>query len=244
MAIVFCTKWDSTLNATTDPCGSDDLVPTYTEGSPYIDTANPKFGAGCLGGNAGTDYLIYWEGLSNLPSNEGALGVWLRSKVVNDFYADFYIGYNDPGSTILLSSSITVALGLRVTLQMYDSSNVIRVDDSNNSAHARDTNWHYLELNWLWNDASGKSEIFFDGVSKLSNTGGNSYSRDGTQTDYVDAYGQYSYMVMDDYTLWDARQHTSGFSNPTSAQCACAAAALKRPLTLGAPFGGMSNLGR
>lgn len=254
MAITFCTKFDSSLNGTVDPCGADDIVPDSASWGENIDTTNQKFGAGCLGTTGGID--IEWHNIANPPTNSGAFSLWVRNIAGGDLYGDFDLDdrFGSEDRINLYWQMATDASGLQFRLVMRDSGGTKRIDASISESYTTDNNWHYIELNWLWNDAGGFSKVSFDGVVKLSDNGGNSYSR-GTNGNDIELYGysttptppfpSRAYNIrIDDYTVFDAYQHSGNFSVPTDAQCACTAAANKRFLNLGAPFGGMNAMGR
>ena len=93
-----------------------------------------------------------------------------------------------------------------------------------------DTEWHYWEANWLWNDANGYTKVFWDGVEVFSTDEGNAETREGC------AGGTYQHikhanitdngvgnpeLYIDDFFLEDSPLHSSNFSIPTTAQALC-----------------------
>jgi hypothetical protein len=76
--------------------------------------------------------------------------------------------------------------------------------------------WHYIELNWKWNDAAGFTKLYIDGVEIISSTAGNTKSR-STGT-YIEQ-APLADIWMDDFTIWDEVRHSSNFSPPSFAQC-------------------------
>ncbi len=243
MAVVFCTPFDTDF----DSCNGDS--PSFTGANTSIDTSIKKFGAGSVKGarNIELDY----DPFSDSPDNEGAIGVWMYvnlSKAHNGQNLQ-HKSFFDNASRIFWAYQLDDNIvypgipGYSTQITMHDSGGVQRVNQTVTVSFAYTGGWHYWELNWKWNDGAGKTEVFLDGVSVLSNVGGNSYSRSGSDITFLrhDNGSNNDDTYIDDYTIWDARQHTSGFTNPATPNCICAAAA-KRLLTLGSPFG-MNPLG-
>lgn len=214
MALVIYAPFESNFNIVVPAT----LAPAFVSGSTLLDTSNFKCGANCLGHNSGGGVDIEWyPNMPGFPDNVGAIGFWIKTKTAQNVsgYVSFQrksAGAGDTDSAIKINYEWG-ATYLDLTLRMWDSSGVIRVNKFVSGAYTPDTNWHYILLNWKWNDPTGKSEVFFDEVSKISETGGNSYSRDGSQIGYLQIIG-YTWptngdYIFDELMVFDERQSSA-----------------------------------
>lgn len=258
MAVVFCCKFDVNFDS---ECNG--LSPTSTNGDEVI-AGSGKFGLGSLGLTEpvpiqGIIDLNSYENVVGTNVDEGAIGWWVRGINIITWPTARLVNWDVRyiGSITSNKGKINCPVEIDYTtnqisykLRMRDNSNTVRVNTTVTEGIIPNNNWHYIEINWLWNDSGGKSELFWDGVSKISNTGGNNFSRVGD----VMHINPYSNSIIlsplrgvdhrwDDLTCWDARQHTSNFSVPTVPNCVCGGAG-RGIVSLGAPFGGMCQMGR
>jgi hypothetical protein len=245
MATLFCCPYNSDL----DSCQGDTPV-TVSPATVGIDTSIKKFGAGSAKSNdigvIQSMYLEYDTLTGGYPDNSGAISWWMYATagILNRQIIRF------PGSNsrILLTIWFRQSSGdkLEIDLQMYDDAGVNRVNATLGPvAFTYTTKWYHFELDWLWNDASGKTELFIDGVSKISDTGGNSYNFDGSQlfvfdvdiSNDDDAYPLY----LDDMTVTNARLNTIGFTPPSSPNCVCPGGAVARRIGWGSQLSSFSQ---
>jgi len=240
MASVFCCPFNTDLAS----CGG---VTPATRAWGTIVTSGQKFGAGCVNDGVFNTIDLIWTAQPNLTGDEGAFAIWFKRDPANDYWLDLYIGNQGGGESSSIRCLWSNSGGtLNIYIGMYDNAGNLRVNSSGaGTSEALDTNWHYVELDWKWNDASGNTQAFFDGTQKHSDNGGNSYSRAQAvnrtiRTQY--AWGTSDGMYYDDLFIGDARLHTAGFSNPITPNCVCAVPT--RLMTLGAPLGFPNALGR
>lgn len=227
MSVVLCAPF----NSDDDLCGA--ISPVNTRMG--INTSIKKFGAGSIEVTSGTSGNLQWTGLSpGIPGNEGAIGVWWYIETPEttrqlQFFAS-KDGFSDK-SWLLVQIDKDGTISPAISMFDEDENSVVN-EGMSESAFANDT-WHYIELNWLWNDGSGITELSVNGTVVASSTDGNTESRE--TTDELGFQLGINHLG-DDLTVWDTRQHVGNFSVPTSPNCVCAAA-LKRPFRLGSPFG-------
>lgn len=157
MALVFGTNCDSSLNE------SITNTPPDTASNVTVDTTNSKFGAG----SAKFTYSasLIWRNFAIDPlDNNGAVGIWLYFDSTKRAIYRFEIHEEVGGGTTTNQVQILVDnryLGskLRLYLHMRDNAGVYWININDTALSYVAPGWHYLELNWLWNDASGITEL-------------------------------------------------------------------------------------
>lgn len=237
MSVAICNPFDVDLNA----CGP--LAPD-SDSNLIITASEKKFGAGSARpSNITSQGNATWNALSTKPGDQGAYGVWVR---VDDgasyellHVMDFIGVTNDGGLISFIVRNKKVADQFFIGATMYNAAAGVVFTLQHFETHL--TGWHYIEFNWLWNDAGGITELSLDGVVKVSSTLGNTETRVVAQDmDYtlrIDEQLNNEISYMDDPTFWDTRQHVGNFAVPTSPNCICAAAIAGRMNTLSAPLG-------
>ena len=237
MGVVICSPFNDDLNL----CKPSTISPSEfwdTE----LRTDRSKFGAGSAGGILDSDglFLRYTSGLSSV-GNEGALGIWIYSEsdyIVMTFEErrPFFGQLNNFVRINIADFDLPDEFG--VTAHIWDSAGV----DIGLSAQVanRDRNaWTYLELNWLWNDASGISELSVNGTVVDDSTAGNTLSRSVETGHHMEISGAYTSgtekrIYVDDPVISNTRLNVGNFSVPTGPQCICAVPGWNR-------FGGEFN---
>lgn len=219
MAVVFCCPYDSNFDA----CGgiSPDYIQNYG-----IDTTIKKFGNGSIVSNNSVA-TKYWLSPAFSFGNVGSIAFWVLysyltgTETVHVKISDQFSGFKNRIDVYVNNTKLSQH---KMELYMRDNTNAQRVNAVYTEA-ALTTGWHYYELNFFWNDASGLSELSVDGNVKISNTGGNSYSRAGSST-WNTEFNMPIFqgpLHADDFTFMDERAHTGNFSVPTVPNCVCAA---------------------
>lgn len=251
---VFCVPWD----VNTDACIPEGLTPNWADIG-TIDNTNYKYGGGAVTTELDSgNYLVYmiWTGLTVLPGNEGAIGYWTHSDYApaeGKGSVDFvYLYKSGPANANKLRISNDFKKNgsnydYYISARMYDSAGSQVLFMQKTITLGNFTDWHYIELNWLWNDAGGITEFSLDGTVELSSTNGNTKSRSGgSDTPNLQLYTYEEDQVeqdvwMDDFIIFDQRWHVGNFTPPGVAQC-CAVAGVEIGLHFGRPFG--SGFGR
>lgn len=215
MAILFCAPFDSDVNL----CGP--IAPTNTRMD--INTSIKKFGAGSIEVTSGTSGNLQWNDISTgAPGNEGAIGAWwyIETPKTTGFFQ--FLLTNDFNDDSWLLIQIDKDGTISPAINMYDSDeNLIINEGMSESAFANDT-WHYIELNWLWNNGSGITELSVNGTVIASSMAGNTESRSSDANDVTLQVN--SDHLVDDFTVYDTVQHTGNFTPPSVPSCVCAAA--------------------
>lgn len=232
MGVIFCAPFDSD----TSICIPSDIAPDSNSGM-VIDTSVRKFGAGSLQGTGGTFNFLTWDPFSLTLGDVGAVGFWV--------YFDTAAGerernniqfHHRPGLSsyrVVVSAENVPPLGhVSLNFSMRDvSSGVFNLSDTSLSNVG--PGWHYIQANWLWNDAGGVSEMSWDGVVKITSTAGNTKTRDsgGAANHRIRLFIEQTaggnppdQSNIDDIVIWDTRQNIGNFTPPSSAQCVCAGA--------------------
>lgn len=241
MAVVFCAPFDKNF-VTCVPFG---LTPSMNPNG-IISTTTKKFGLGSLTNKIGGQIqVLRWSSINVIPGDEGAIAFWWQGAEVVDPW----------GIEIRINHIFGRKLWFKVTWSPAPSSKLYYVlsmsagDGSvfNNIAvvvaTSPSSNFHHAALNWLWNDGSGKTEMFYDGSSIWSSFAGNAKTRagGGTATVQVDMRTTVAQAdFLDDFTITDVRPHIANFDVPTGPLCPCS----KRRITLGTPLGISNSLGR
>jgi hypothetical protein len=214
--LVFCAPFDTNFDAKNpDNCN---VAAALSGSSPFflfptIDNDVYKFGGGSSKHADKTSGIIY-SNLSEMPGNEGAMGVWVREPAYNIYAGDDVSGLEN--SLVRISRS-EAFLGL----SMRDSTGAIIINWA--GAIASVEGWHYLEVNWKWSDADGYTILTRDGVVEMTSTAGNDKGRDVTTeaqllvTDVIDIDDRW----VDEFLFWDEVQHTGSFTPPEAALCDC-----------------------
>lgn len=245
MSKIIAVPWNAHKYSTIPAC----IYPTSTNG--VIDSSIYKFGGGSVKSlNNTTDIYEEWTNLdeeSVTLGDDGCIGFWaywdevgykrMRVRAAINYPSGypsmiwFYFQLNTIGSSI-------------VQLRMEDSdSAVVLYPDDTLSLSVE--GWHYAELNWKWNDASGITELSWDGTVILSETDGNTRTRGTVQpvqqmlaeSEYMSGYATTRYI--DDFVVYDTRQHVGNFSVPASAQAPDLTCPIESTIvnTFGFPFG-------
>lgn len=231
MSVVFCVPWDSDF----DTCIPDGDSPEVSAGT--IDTTEYKFVGSLKSAASGANTWAQadFHDLTVLPGNEGACGLWMKNESASGFglfrlkRAAGNIAY------IRITWSISFIGGnwqYGFSLRMYDDGAVLIINTGITIVEPDITDWHYMELDWLWNSGSGNTQFFWDGVEKYSSAAGNTKTR-STNVDRIRA-NNYSISGgsgsgnawFDDLVIFDERWHTSNFTPPAVAQCCAAAPAV------------------
>jgi hypothetical protein len=238
MAIVFGTKYDANVN---EFCTN--TVPDVATNI-AVDTAIKKFGAGSAKLTMAAYHTFASFALDSF-NDIGAIGFWIYFTVARRqlYRMDLRYLAGDPSNQIVINVDNYFSGACHLYLSMRDTTATVRVNVHDYSVAPVSAGWHYVELNWLWNDAGGYSKLSWDGSVKISNTGGNAYSRSSGTTWLTNNYftgtaGDVLYI--DDWCMFNALLHSGDFLVPTESQCTCG---VKRLLTLGSPFG-MNSMGK
>lgn len=230
--VVFCVPW----NVNTDACIPEDLTPNWADIG-NIDNSIYKYGGGAVTAELDSgNYLVYmvWTGLTVLPGNAGAIGYWTKSDYApadGKGSVDFVQLYKSgPGGAnkLIISNDIKrdgMTYDYDVSLRMYDSAGVQALIILGTLADISFTDWHYIEVNWLWNYAGGITEISVDGTVVASSTNGSTKSRSGgsdTPRLWLSTYEEDQVeqnVWMDDFIIFDQQWHVGNFTPPAVAQC-------------------------
>jgi len=242
MPVEFGCDFNSSPNET-----CTNTAPDFRSSCLTISTAQKKFGAGSLGKGVCIGPSIYWSAFPMTVNDEGAIGIWLLyDYTVN---SEFYVDLIDSGlgnkNEIRFKAANYPGTSHDMSLTMYDSGSVQRIN-ATWSGTALTAGWQYYELNWLWNDVSGITEYSHNGTVRISDNGGDSYTRSGSTTHYINIdfpSGLFNTSYADDFVIYASRLNVGNFTAPTASQVVCSAAG-GRPLTLGTPLGLPGNLGR
>jgi hypothetical protein len=217
--IGFCVPWDVNFNT----CIPFNLSPAVNQGDLWTPG---KFDAACLRSPVGNYGTNEWTGITTLPGDEGAIGIWAKSDDPTWGEAHVWLRpASGSNSRLDMSARTHTTSGLSyVDIDMWDSSGakIFGVQ----TFHSQDTlgSWNYFELDWLWNDAGGNTQVFVNSTKIYEHTAGNSKTRNGAQTTKVFARCQPNdttdyFAYIDDLNIYDARKHTANFDPPTEAQC-------------------------
>jgi len=250
--LVYCGKFDTDLKLTSDPCGANDIDPMVGYQA-AITTVNPKFGAGCI---IGVNYSLYihWHpagGFPGIPGNTGTVGFWFRSDGTfqwSELLLRNALGGDASKIDITCHWDKSGTGDYEVILSMWDSAGTIVINNIiAPTGIPGDYDWHYLELNWTWNDVSGNTELSLDGVVQIADEGGDSESRDGDDTTWIQFLSDDDIAdgpAHDDLAIYDTREHSGNFTVPATVQCVCAVVSPLDRATLGSPLGMPNPLGR
>lgn len=238
MAIVFGANHNVTVN---ESCTN--TVPD-TATNIAVDTSIKKFGAGSAKLTMAA-YHTFNSFALDAFNDSGMIGFWIYFTVARRqlYRMDMHYSVVDSSNQIIIHvDNYYLGRYCHLYLHMKDNTNTWRVNVHDYSVSPVGPGWHYVELNFLWNDAGGYSKLSWDGVVKINDTGGNSYSRSGgtswiTNNYYTGTVGDVLYI--DDWVILNQLLHSGDFSVPVVSQVTCGA---NRLLTLGSPFG-MNPLG-
>lgn len=237
MGVLFGNNFDASLSET---CSG--TVATSNTGLTR-ETAYYKFGAASIGALSGTDTIL-WTAFPKTSFNKGAIGFFARAHAAGKAYF-IEITVNDTASNnnkIFLSviNSPSPA-ALNIDLTMYDNTGTVIISAlSYSGAFTPSENWSYYEVDWLWNDAAGVTEVSHNGTVIITSTAGNSKSRLGSA--YTDVQirlgtGGVNYDYLDDFVLTPDRLNVGNFTPPSISQVVCTAGQISFNSSFGGRFG-------
>ena len=215
MSILFGCNFDGNLNET---CSG--IVADTNQGLVHS-TSLYKFGGGSIRRFGTGARTITWLSFTAPNGDSGTLGFWVRDNATSAYFIEIGVNYSLIVNRTIWINILGSASTHNVSVTMTDTVDALVVSLVLSGGTPPGLGvWHYYELNWLWNNAAGITELSFDGAVLLSSTSGNTSSRAGRSESEVSMrLGSSDHL--DDFVILPGRKHVGNFTPPTSSQVIC-----------------------